>query len=163
MLIANHSFSGASNWNWKPPIFSIPISLAWALTICFFLGHCSWPASLCLLLIPQPYSSLHIADSSRQTPPLKTSLSTCHILPLLNLLKILQWLPISCQTESKFLPNLARVKQFHESILLYPSLPLLFPTCPSAVVGRVFLLPLYTAISFLLCTSVLCLKILHGP
>lgn len=47
--------------------------------------HLSLPwvpgAGLPSLPPPNPHPSLHRADSSRRTPPLKTSLSTCHILP----------------------------------------------------------------------------------
>ena len=47
--------------------------------------HLSLPwvpaAGLPSLPPPNPHPSLHRADSNRRTPPLKTSLSTCHILP----------------------------------------------------------------------------------
>lgn len=129
ILVANHSLSSAPNWNWESPIFFNSIFLAWALTVCFFFGHCSWPAvSASSQPPPSPWPAQcrqQQTDSTFENIPFNMS----HPSPA-QPVQILQWLPISCQLESKFLHNMARVL----------SSLLLFPTHPSALVGRFFLL-----------------------
>ena len=95
------------------------------------LGPCSWPAiSASSQPPPQPAQSRQQqTDSTFANIPFNMSHPS-----LLNLLKIFQWLPVSCQMGSKFLHHLARVQQFRKPILPYPP-PLLFPTCPSALGG----------------------------
>ena len=70
----------------------VPLSLGLVIACLLHPYHLS--LSSCCLSLPwvpaaglpslppsNPHPSLHRADSSRRTPPLKTSLSTCHILP----------------------------------------------------------------------------------
>lgn len=84
--------------------------------------HLSLPwvpaAGLPSLPPPNPHPSLHRADSSRRTPPLQTSLSTCHILP--------------CSTCSKsFNDSLFPVKWDPNSFTIWPeSSNSASPSCP---------------------------------